>query len=477
MVGISSVLKRTLYERHLCRIFLALRSGITGALIGVCLLFWPSIAMAHKVTEVEKNCPVCGTTFKTEMASGTSFSMRLDLKPLGAIVAPLPIPVCPECSFVLYKYTLTGEEREKLMGFLKSPQYRQLIAEKHTSYYLLANILTFMGFQSFDIAYAYLKASWQTEQLDSKRHHSYLESCLASLRDVPKKGKEWLTAQMLIGEMLRQLGKFDEAGQHFHTIAKEPEFRKQPYRTMVHFEIQLIASKDSSPREIPEIVLTEEEKKEMPAYRMCYGLEGYDRIKKLFTVKKADLGCINMLPYSLHVKLGPAGNGGRLVNAAWWFNPVDEQKNKARYDWNDFIDVYTEVNAVVSRHHWLSEWRGISPNRTIEAQIFGIRPYTETGLEKHVTPAWKHAGLNGEPFYEVNLRRGGTFCGTVFFDREDSRALITAFSRGDGDHWLDKVELFYHYTQEIPEYVVVQCTGKWLKNTNKKDDPHCQLTL
>ena len=207
---------------------------------------------------------------------------------------------------------------------------------------------------------------------------------------------------------------------------------------------------------------------------MCYSLEGFDNIKKFFKVTDATIGQINGLPYSLHVSLAPIDTNERLVNAAWWFNPVDEKKKKALYNWNDFIRVYTEVNDVVSRHQWLAEWRDASPGRTIEAQIFGIRPYTETDLETYITPAWKHAGLKGEPYYEVLLRDGNRF-GTVFFGREDSRALVTAFDPVNGTHWLDKIKIFYHPTELVPEYVVVRQTGQWFINTNKKDDPHRQI--
>ena len=34
--------------------------------------------------------------------SYTILDYRLDLKPLGAVYAPPPVPVCPECGFILF---------------------------------------------------------------------------------------------------------------------------------------------------------------------------------------------------------------------------------------------------------------------------------------------------------------------------------------------------------------------------------------
>ncbi len=453
----------------------ALRFRIIGALTTLSFLFCVSIAMAHATAEGEMTCPVCGTKFTTIMdISGYNPGERLDLKPLDPIAVPKRIPVCPKCSFVLYEYDLPNEEREKLRGFLKSPQYQQLLAQKHTSYFLLARILTFMDYPSFDVAYAYLKASWQVEQLDSKRYFSYLESCLASLRGLPEDGKEWTTAQVLIGEILRLLGKFDEAHQHFMLLLHKPEFKKEPYRTYISIETELISSKDRSPRKGPDIVLTEGDHKERPGYKMCLRLEGVDNVKKLFSIENSNLGWFSLLPYSLLMKLAQSGDSERLVNAARWYNPIDEQNNEAQYNWNDFIKIYTEVNAVVSQHQWLSDWRATSRNRSIEAEIFGIRPHSEYDLDTFVTPAWKHAGLKGKPYYEVTLRRGAKWCGTVFFGREDSRALVVTFYPGDGEHWLDKIDskVFYHFTQKVPEYLVIEPTGKWFRNSRENENPH-----
>jgi len=36
-------------------------------------------------------------------------AVRLDLKPMGALIAPNPLPVCPDNGFVVYKKEFTRD--------------------------------------------------------------------------------------------------------------------------------------------------------------------------------------------------------------------------------------------------------------------------------------------------------------------------------------------------------------------------------
>ena len=47
-------------------------------------------------------CPADGTDFEYDIAiSGTVTEKRLDLKLVGYIISPWPVPQCPTCGFVL----------------------------------------------------------------------------------------------------------------------------------------------------------------------------------------------------------------------------------------------------------------------------------------------------------------------------------------------------------------------------------------
>jgi len=59
-------------------------------------------------------CPIDNQQFKTHANySGTSFGMRLDMKPLGPIPAPWLLPTCPKCGFPLFKEEFSNEDIKK----------------------------------------------------------------------------------------------------------------------------------------------------------------------------------------------------------------------------------------------------------------------------------------------------------------------------------------------------------------------------
>src|SRR5262249_13405404 len=121
-------------------------------------------------------------------------------------------------------------------------------------YYRLARMFERLKRPHAEVAFAYLKASWQVED-DKKRSRQYLSSCLEAyekfLKTKPKQSERTQTAQFLKGELLRQLGKFDDASKHFQEIQKLAEFKKAPFPKLIELELKLIGKKDDKPRVIP----------------------------------------------------------------------------------------------------------------------------------------------------------------------------------------------------------------------------------
>ena len=146
---------------------------------------------------------------------------------------------------------------------------------------------------------------------------------------------------------------------------------------------------------------------------------GYERVKQIFKIDSASMGNINLLPYSLRVSL--SGNKNQIVDCAGWFNPIE--KDVPKYTWNDFIGVYNKFNEVVSKHPWIEKWRAEKPNRTVNADIYGVTPNTEEDLEYFVKSAWDNAGLKGEVLYEVYLREGNLWQ-TIYFSEESDSSLM-----------------------------------------------------
>jgi hypothetical protein len=228
------------------RIFLASAAG----------LLLPSLRIeAATEVEVECICLLCKTKFTAIMdASGTSWGKRLDLKPLGAIRAPWRLPVCPKCRFVEYKDKIDAEELRRVQEYVNSDEYKSIPAQE-SSYYLLGKIYEHLRKPPLDIAYVYLKASWQVGS-DAKRHQAYLEHSLTHFTKFvstdPPKDDVWKTARFLRGEILRQLQRFEEGQRLFQMLKTQDGFTAEPYARLIKYELELIDKSDSAPHPIPE---------------------------------------------------------------------------------------------------------------------------------------------------------------------------------------------------------------------------------
>src|SRR5262245_12112417 len=105
-----------------------------GALLGSAAERTQALTMFDK----EVTCPIGGQTLKTKaVAIYRQTGMRLDSKPLGSLVAPMPYPVCPENGFVMYKDEFSEDELATLRPIVLSETYRQA-RQEHTDHYMAA---------------------------------------------------------------------------------------------------------------------------------------------------------------------------------------------------------------------------------------------------------------------------------------------------------------------------------------------------
>ncbi len=196
---------------------------------------------------------------------------------------------------------------------------------------------------------------------------------------------------------------------------------------------------------------------EIKSWEMAKSIEGWVEINNAFNIDRIMKGDINMLPYSLHPDL--SSKTPACVNNIWWFNPIENEIPK--YNWNDLQRVYKEVNHVTCQHIWVNSWVNSGANRVIEAQIFGVRPYTETSIEFFVQSAWKIADLASKPYYELNMRENNNWVGTFFISEDGNNALITSSIYTDGLHWLDKQEFSYHPKDNPKTFILTNQLGEW----------------
>lgn len=211
----------------------------------------PSYALTMGVVEYE--CPLGGGKFEAKVvASYTRFGHRLDMKPLGALVAPIPLAVCPENGFIMYQEKFSPEEVSKLKPFILSSPYQKL-RKGNTPYFLLAKIMEFQKLSPMDIAYAYLQASWEVEEGDRKRYETYLRHTIAALRKVleqtDKNADQEFTARFAIVELTRLLGNFSDAEKELVDLEKSMKI-KGFQKDLVSQERALIENKNSTPQEV-----------------------------------------------------------------------------------------------------------------------------------------------------------------------------------------------------------------------------------
>jgi hypothetical protein len=165
------------------------------------------------VHEVDVTCPIGGQSFKAPIISAYAMrAVRLDLKPIGALVAPNPLPVCPDNGFVVYKKAFTGDELAAIKDIVLGDDYRRLRAG-HTDYYMAAYVKDRVGADDFDLGQTYLQASWEAERdrhhlVDQYRAHA-VEKLDAFVTRDPDRSERWWTAVLLAAEAERMLGRFD----------------------------------------------------------------------------------------------------------------------------------------------------------------------------------------------------------------------------------------------------------------------------
>lgn len=205
---------------------------------------------ARTFHQVEMTCPYDGTKFSfASQASGTSFGKALDLMETGPIDSPWPIAVCPTNGFVFFKGKFDDEELERLRPLVMSAEYQALKGE--TPYYRAAWLFERTGASHRKVSLTLLQATWEAKQ-DAERYERYATALAARLPiDIEASPDDKKMLQLVLGELLRRLGRFEEARQHFVRLAQELEPGSNEARVAA-FQLRLIERNDREPNLISE---------------------------------------------------------------------------------------------------------------------------------------------------------------------------------------------------------------------------------
>lgn len=221
------------------------------------LLALAAVAPAHALTYAETTvtCPLDGKEFQYQaVASYSRFGMQLDLKPLGALVAPIPLPVCPRSGFVMYRDDFTGADIAFFKKLVATPEYREL-RRAHSDYFVAAHQAGKRGEDAFDVAYLTLQASWEVDE-EPARYEKYARAALARFQDYDasraalRASQEWWTAKLLIVNLHRRLAEFDRAADLLAELPLQTEPEDSGYRVVAERLSRLISERKSKPAEI-----------------------------------------------------------------------------------------------------------------------------------------------------------------------------------------------------------------------------------
>ena len=217
------------------------------------ILMAAGLAAAAQVVEKEFHCPACGKPFYARLdVADSKFEMRLDLRPAGPIFDPWLLPDCPVCGFVTYMYPVPKAELAKCRVIVASEDYKKNLAR--STYFRLGLIYEKLGKADYILANTFLKASWQEESEAAKLKEDletslkYFTACALTCR-----ADEQENSQLLMGELLRRLGRFGEAQAHLAGLQKLKGFQKNFFADIVEYELKLCLKKDTSPHSMEDV--------------------------------------------------------------------------------------------------------------------------------------------------------------------------------------------------------------------------------
>lgn len=197
-------------------------------------------------------CPLDGEQFEDYVNfSGTSFGMRLDLKPIGPTPAPWALATCPKCRFPQFKNEFEADEIKRYKTLVDSKEFKA-IDQTAPSYLLLAKVKKYDEAPDSEIAYSYLQASWQVEA-DPEAYQKCIQLALQHYnKDFSQSNKEddkSITSGILVAELYRQQGDFKNAIEQI-TALKKIKTENETITAVLNQILKLSKESNSKPQEI-----------------------------------------------------------------------------------------------------------------------------------------------------------------------------------------------------------------------------------
>lgn len=231
------------------------------------LLFLTLRTLGVNSLERDFTCPICANEWKQRVeTSSNPTGLRLDLRQLGDVQDPPTLPQCPKCRFVVFSDNLKKPVIDKLKPFVQGQDY-QILSAKGPPYFCLAQIQQHLKASPRFVAQSYLRAAWQVEEHEAQalRYLTVAEEKFAqALRIMERSDKAYVDVALLRGEVLRRLGKWEQASKHFRDLSARPEFQDAKRQLIISQQMALLARQDSQPQQLREPGAVGEEPELLP---------------------------------------------------------------------------------------------------------------------------------------------------------------------------------------------------------------------
>jgi hypothetical protein len=181
------------------------------------------------------------------------FGQNLDFRHYGDAIYPLPIPIpkCPNCSFVFIDELFVEEDIDKLNEEL----IKDNIFEKEPgmpNYYYLAREAEIVGRSLDDISWWLLCSVWENEDESKKNQLIYVT--IEYINKLQETDEMYYDYQIIKLDLLRRSGQFNEALSLIEEIKNNVDimvFYNDIIVTIINRQIELIENNDQEEHPIP----------------------------------------------------------------------------------------------------------------------------------------------------------------------------------------------------------------------------------
>ncbi len=229
---------------------------LAAAVLAIVLLWCFSCPAAENLKlSGEADCLICNISFATIVNDARPEKTAIDGRPMNTRF--LPLPECPLCGGVFSQGVFSSTENKILAEVIWTSDYQQL--RSLDSWYRHAKLLEATSHSDDETAEAYLRASWAADHdpvLQEKYRLTALKFFLRHIEDTLRNDNDAATADfsifLKVGELFRQLKRFDEAGKWLKKMQQNVDFRTSYQPMVINHVQQLVEQKNSDIAAMPD---------------------------------------------------------------------------------------------------------------------------------------------------------------------------------------------------------------------------------